>query len=75
MAYSPDDDALVLVLDQHVPIHAVCQRPNVGGILVGSLHMSTSTVGKGLQYHKITYTYIIIMFAHINCHPTCMLMR
>jgi len=35
---SPDDDALVLRVDHHVPVHGVRQGVDVGGILVLGLN-------------------------------------
>ena len=40
---SPDDDTLVLVLYQHVPVHAVRQGPDVGRVLIGRLYTHTHT--------------------------------
>lgn len=34
---SPDDDALVLTVDHHVPVHVVCQSVDVRGVLILSL--------------------------------------
>ena len=33
----PDNDTLVFILYQHVPVHVVSQRPDVGWVLIGCL--------------------------------------
>lgn len=40
----PDDDTLVLPVDQHVPVHVVSQGVDVGGIFILGL-----TRGQGQQ--------------------------
>ena len=48
----PDDDTLVLVLNQHVPVHVVRQRPNMGRVLVRCLY--TDTEHKHSQQNNVT---------------------
>ena len=50
--YIPDDDTLVLVLNQHVPVHVVRQRPNMGWVLVRCLY--TDTEQKHSQQNNVT---------------------
>ena len=50
--YIPDDDTLVLVLNQHVPVHIVRQRPNMGRVLVRCLY--TDTEQKHSQQNNVT---------------------
>jgi len=40
---APDDDALVLPVDQHVAVHVVAQGVDMGGIFILSLKRGTRT--------------------------------
>ena len=44
---SPDDDTLVLPLNQHVPEHVVCQSIDMRGVLVGGLGRGRGGEGRG----------------------------
>jgi len=52
--HAPDDDALVLVVDEHVPVHVVGERVDVRRVLVGRralvlLHLALREVGHLLE--------------------------
>ena len=53
----PDDDTLILQLNQHVAIHVIRKGPHMWRILIGCLHTTygkVSLLGQHIPYGKVS---------------------